>query len=31
MVNIAIRPPWNQDILSEYIETVIPAMRKEWS
>ena len=31
MVNIAIRPPWNQDILAEYIETVIPAMRKEWS
>jgi alkanesulfonate monooxygenase SsuD/methylene tetrahydromethanopterin reductase-like flavin-dependent oxidoreductase (luciferase family) len=30
MVNIAIRPPWNQDILAEYIETVIPAMRKEW-
>jgi alkanesulfonate monooxygenase SsuD/methylene tetrahydromethanopterin reductase-like flavin-dependent oxidoreductase (luciferase family) len=31
MVNIAIRPPWNQDILAEYVETVIPAMRKEWS
>ena len=31
MVNIAIRPPWNQDILAEYIQNVIPAMRKEWS
>ncbi|MGA0118175.1 MAG: LLM class flavin-dependent oxidoreductase [Ilumatobacteraceae bacterium] len=31
MVNIAIRPPWNQDLLAEYVETVIPAMRKEWS
>ena len=31
MVNIAIRPPWNQELLAEYIENVLPAMRKEWS
>jgi alkanesulfonate monooxygenase SsuD/methylene tetrahydromethanopterin reductase-like flavin-dependent oxidoreductase (luciferase family) len=30
MVNIAIRPPWDQDLLAEYVETVIPQMRKEW-
>jgi len=30
MVNIAIRPPWNQELLTEYIETVVPMMRKEW-
>jgi alkanesulfonate monooxygenase SsuD/methylene tetrahydromethanopterin reductase-like flavin-dependent oxidoreductase (luciferase family) len=30
MVNIAIRPPWNQDLLAEYVENVIPAMRREW-
>lgn len=31
MVNIAIRPPWNQELLAEYIETVVPMMRKELS
>lgn len=31
MVNIAIRPPWNQELLAEYIENVLPVMRKEWS
>jgi len=31
MVNIAIRPPWNQELLAEYIENVLPAMRKEWT
>ncbi len=31
LVNIAIRPPWDQDLLAEYIEDVIPAMRREWS
>lgn len=30
LVNIAIRPPWNQEILAEYVENVIPAMRREW-
>jgi alkanesulfonate monooxygenase SsuD/methylene tetrahydromethanopterin reductase-like flavin-dependent oxidoreductase (luciferase family) len=30
MVNIAIRPPWNQDLLAVYVENVIPAMRREW-
>lgn len=31
MVNIAIRPPWDQDLLAEYVETIVPMMRKEWS
>jgi alkanesulfonate monooxygenase SsuD/methylene tetrahydromethanopterin reductase-like flavin-dependent oxidoreductase (luciferase family) len=30
LVNIAIRPPWDQDLLAEYVENVIPAMRREW-
>lgn len=31
MVNIAIRPPWDQDLLAEYIEQVVPALRREFS
>lgn len=31
MVNIAIRPPWDQELLAEYIERVVPLMKKEWS
>jgi alkanesulfonate monooxygenase SsuD/methylene tetrahydromethanopterin reductase-like flavin-dependent oxidoreductase (luciferase family) len=31
LVNIAIRPPWNQDLLAEYFETIVPMMKKEWS
>ena len=31
MVNIAIRPPWDQDLLAEYVEVVVPQMRREWS
>jgi alkanesulfonate monooxygenase SsuD/methylene tetrahydromethanopterin reductase-like flavin-dependent oxidoreductase (luciferase family) len=30
LVNIAIRPPWDQDILADYIENVVPLMKKEW-
>jgi alkanesulfonate monooxygenase SsuD/methylene tetrahydromethanopterin reductase-like flavin-dependent oxidoreductase (luciferase family) len=30
LINIAIRPPWNQEILAEYIETIVPMMKKEW-
>jgi alkanesulfonate monooxygenase SsuD/methylene tetrahydromethanopterin reductase-like flavin-dependent oxidoreductase (luciferase family) len=30
LINIAIRPPWNQEILTEYIETIVPMMKKEW-
>ncbi len=30
LVNIAIRPPWDADLLAEYVETVVPAMRKEF-
>ena len=31
LVNIAIRPPWNQELLAEYFETIVPMMKKEWS
>lgn len=31
LVNIAIRPPWDMDLLTTYVEDVIPAMRKEWA
>ena len=30
VVNIAIRPPWPQELVAEYIETIVPMMRKEW-
>jgi hypothetical protein len=31
LINIAIRPPWDREVLAEYVETVVPAMRREWS
>jgi len=31
LVNIAIRPPWNQDLLKAYLTEVVPAMRNEFS
>lgn len=31
LVNIAIRPPWDQEILADYIENIVPQMKKEWS
>lgn len=31
LVNIAIRPPWPQQLVEEYVETIIPMMKKEWS
>ncbi len=30
IVNIAIRPPWNQELLAEYVESIVPTMRKEF-
>jgi len=30
LVNIAIRPPWDEQLLWEYVETVVPMMRREW-
>ncbi len=30
MVNIAIRPPWNQELLAEYVENIVPLMKREW-
>lgn len=31
MVNIAIRPPWPQELVAEYVETIFPQMKKEWA
>ena len=31
MINIAIRPPWDMDLLAEYIQEIIPQMRHEFS
>lgn len=31
LVNIAIRPPWNQNLLAEYVENVVPSMRREFN
>lgn len=31
LVNIAIRPPWDRDVLAEFVETTIPAMRREFA
>ena len=31
LVNIAIRPPWDFDVLAEYVETVVPQMRREFA
>jgi hypothetical protein len=31
LVNVVIRPPWNQDVLAAYVTQVMPAMRREWS
>jgi alkanesulfonate monooxygenase SsuD/methylene tetrahydromethanopterin reductase-like flavin-dependent oxidoreductase (luciferase family) len=31
LVNIAIRPPWPQDLVNEYVEQIIPMMKREWS
>jgi alkanesulfonate monooxygenase SsuD/methylene tetrahydromethanopterin reductase-like flavin-dependent oxidoreductase (luciferase family) len=31
LVNVVIRPPWNQDVLEAYVSQVVPAMRREWS
>lgn len=31
MINVAIRPPWNQELLADYVERVVPAMRREFS
>lgn len=31
LINIAIRPPWDQDLLADYIENIVPLMKKEWA
>ena len=31
LINIAIRPPWDQEILAEYVEDIVPLMKKEWA
>jgi alkanesulfonate monooxygenase SsuD/methylene tetrahydromethanopterin reductase-like flavin-dependent oxidoreductase (luciferase family) len=31
LVNIAIRPPWPQELVAEYMEAIVPMMKKEWA
>ena len=30
LLNVAIRPPWDQEILTEYVERVVPLMKQEF-
>jgi alkanesulfonate monooxygenase SsuD/methylene tetrahydromethanopterin reductase-like flavin-dependent oxidoreductase (luciferase family) len=30
LVNIVIRPPWDQEVLAAYCTDVVPALRREW-
>jgi alkanesulfonate monooxygenase SsuD/methylene tetrahydromethanopterin reductase-like flavin-dependent oxidoreductase (luciferase family) len=30
LVNVVVRPPWDQELLDAYCTEVIPAMRREW-
>ena len=30
LVNVAIRPPWDEDLLREYVEVTVPLMRREF-
>jgi alkanesulfonate monooxygenase SsuD/methylene tetrahydromethanopterin reductase-like flavin-dependent oxidoreductase (luciferase family) len=31
LVNVAIRPPWDEDLLREYVEVTVPLMRREFN
>jgi hypothetical protein len=31
LINIAIRPPWDMELLAQYVQEVIPRMRAEFS
>jgi alkanesulfonate monooxygenase SsuD/methylene tetrahydromethanopterin reductase-like flavin-dependent oxidoreductase (luciferase family) len=31
LVNVVIRPPWDHDLLSAYVQEVLPAMRRAWA
>jgi alkanesulfonate monooxygenase SsuD/methylene tetrahydromethanopterin reductase-like flavin-dependent oxidoreductase (luciferase family) len=31
LVNVVIRPPWEQEVLDAYVTEVVPAMRREWA
>lgn len=31
LVNVAIRPPWDEDLLREYVEVTVPLMRLEFN
>ena len=31
LINIAIRPPWDQDMIANYVENIVPLMKKEWA
>jgi hypothetical protein len=30
LINIAIRPPWDMELLAQYVQDIIPMMKKEW-
>jgi hypothetical protein len=30
LINIAIRPPWDMELLAEYVQEIIPQMRQEF-
>ena len=30
MLNVAIRPPWDQQVLAEYVEEIVPQMKREF-
>jgi alkanesulfonate monooxygenase SsuD/methylene tetrahydromethanopterin reductase-like flavin-dependent oxidoreductase (luciferase family) len=31
LINVVIRPPWDQELLAAYFEEVVPQMRREWA
>ena len=31
LVNVAIRPPWDEELLREYVEVTVPLMRREFN
>jgi alkanesulfonate monooxygenase SsuD/methylene tetrahydromethanopterin reductase-like flavin-dependent oxidoreductase (luciferase family) len=31
LINVVIRPPWDQELLASYVDDIVPQMRKEWA
>ena len=31
LINIAVRPPWDMSLLQEYVENIVPLMRREFN